>query len=330
MRLFFFFSLPFIGLSIIACSKNATVSTPVTPGGSDTTVTVVKDTTPQTKYDIPQLSSCLLFTTAPVVDTMQRQEYNELSGIASSVTNPGILYVHEDDAGTNIVPLTNAQGDDLGKLVLDNISTRNIEDVRVAPGPEAGKSYIYLADIGDNNASRKTITIFRFAEPVLKDLSGTSAIHVQSIDKIELAYPKGAVNAETLLVDPVTKDIFVASKETSRSTIYMATYPQSLTSTTVLKSVVKTDLDLLTSGDISPGGSEILLRNKGQIWYWKRTAGQSVAQTILTAPQAAPYAGNEHQGEGICFMHDASGYFTDTEIKDHPGEVSTISFYKRK
>jgi len=330
MRLFFFFSLLFIALNIVACSKKSTSVTPGNPGGSDTIVTVVKDTTPQTKYDITQLNSCLLFTAIPIIDTMQRQEYNELSGIASSVTNPGILYVHEDNAGTTTIPLTNAQGDDLGKLVLDNISTRNIEDVRVAPGPDAGKSYVYLADIGDNNASRKTITVYRFVEPVLNDLSGTSVIHVQAIDKIELVYPKGAVNAETLLVDPVTKDIFVASKETSRSTIYNAAYPQSTASTTVLKSVVKTDLDLLTSGDISPDGSEILLRNKGQIWYWKRSVGQSVAQTILTAPQTAPYAGNEHQGEGICFVYNGSGYFTDTEIKDHPGAVSTISFYKRK
>ncbi|MBV4357584.1 hypothetical protein [Pinibacter aurantiacus] len=330
MRLFFFFPLPFIALGIVACSKNSTSATPDTPGGSDTTVTVVKDTTPQTRYDITQLEYCLSFATIPVVDTMQRQEYNELSGIASSVMNPGVLYVHEDNAGTNTIPLTNAHGDDLGKLVLDNISTRNIEDIRVAPGPEAGKSYIYLADIGDNNASRKTITVYRFVEPVLKDLSGSSAVHIQAIDKIELAYPKNAVNAETLLVDPVTKDIFVASKETSRSTIYTATYPQSLSNTTVLKAVVKTDLDLLTSGDISPDGSEILLRNKGQIWYWKRTAGQSVAQAILMAPQTAPYAGNEHQGEGICFMYDGGGYVTDTEIKDHPGAVSTISFYKRK
>jgi hypothetical protein len=317
-------------LSIVACSKKSESVTTDPPGGSDTTVTVIKDTTPQTKYDITQLDNCLLFATVPVVDTMDRQEYNELSGIASSVVNPGVLYVHEDDAGTNTIALTNAKGDDLGKLILDNVSARDPEDISVGPGPEAGKTYVYLADIGDNNAVRKTVTIYRFAEPVLKDLSGSSAIHIQAIDKIELAYPKGAVNAETLLIDPVTKDLFIASKETSRSTIYTAPYPQSTTSTTTLKSVVKTNFDLPTSGDISPDGSEILLRNKGQIWYWKRSAGQTVAQTILTAPQTAPYAGNEHQGEGICFMYDASGYFTDTEIKDHPGAVSTISFYKRK
>ncbi|MDI3321201.1 hypothetical protein [Pinibacter soli] len=317
-------------IDAVGCSKNSTGVTPDNPGGSDTIVTVVKDTTPQAKYDITQLDNCLLFATIPVVNVMQRQEYNELSGIASSVANPGVLYVHEDDAGTNTIALTNALGDDLGKLVLDNISTRDVEDIRVGPGPEAGKTYIYFADIGDNNASRKTITVYRFEEPVLKDLSGSSVIHMQSIDKIELAYPKGAVNAETLLVDPVTKDIFIASKETLRSTIYSAAYPQSLTVTIVLKSVVKTNFDLLTSGDISPDGSEMVLRNKGQIWYWKRNAGQSVAQTILTAPQTAPYAGNEHQGEGICFMYDGSGYLTDTEIKDHAGALSTISFYRRK
>ena len=50
----------------------------------------------------------------------------------------------------------------------------------------------------------------------------------------------------------------------------------------------------------------------------------------MMQPQVAPYAHNEPQGEGIGFAADGSGYYTNTEIKDHTGSVSTISFYKRK
>jgi len=56
----------------------------------------------------------------------------------------------------------------------------------------------------------------------------------------------------------------------------------------------------------------------------------SISAGLLTAPEVAPYANNEPQGEGICFAADDSGYYTDTEIKGYPGHLATMSFYKRK
>ncbi|MBN8857807.1 MAG: hypothetical protein J0H29_05430 [Sphingobacteriales bacterium] len=88
--------------------------------------------------------------------------------------------------------------------------------------------------------------------------------------------------------------------------------------------------DLLTSGNISPDGKEILLRNKSQIWYWSRNPEKSIADALQTAPLTASYAGNEHQGEGICFVVDGRGYYTNSETRDYPEAISNLSFYKRK
>ncbi|MFB6455407.1 hypothetical protein ACE38W_09070 [Chitinophaga sp. Hz27] len=318
-----------IGAWIIfsACSKKADdKGTPVPPVDPP----VVQDTTPQAKYDITLLASSNAYVGTPDVHAMQRQDYNELSGIAASQVNKGVLYVHDDYNGNKTVVITNANGDDLGQIIVDNISTRNMEDISVGPGPVVGKSYIYIADIGDNNAGRASIAVYRFEEPVITNADANTKIHITAVDKLELKYPQTAVNAETLLVDPLTKDIYIASKQSSKSIIWKATYPQSTTAPTVLQSVLKTNFDLLTSGDISGDGSEILLRNKGQIWHWKRAAGQTIVQALLIAPETAPYAGNEHQGEGICFAADAGGYYTDTEVRDYPGAISNISYYKRK
>ena len=311
-------------LILSACSKK-----PDNPNGDGGYPPVVTDTVPQTKYDITLLNEAGMFNATPELYAMQRQDYNELSGIAASQLNKGLLYVHDDYNGNRTVVITDAKGKDLGQIILDNVSTRNLEDIAVGPGPEAGKTYIYLADIGDNNAGRSSIAVYRFAEPVISNPGAATKIHITAVDKLEMSYPK-AVNAETMLLDPQTRDIYIASKENSRSTLYLAAYPQSTTAVTALKPVLKTNFELLTSGDLSPDGTEILLRNKGQLFYWKRGNGQSLVQALLTAPLAAPYAGNERQGEGICFAADAGGYYTDTEIRDHPGAVSNISFYKRK
>ena len=94
--------------------------------------------------------------------------------------------------------------------------------------------------------------------------------------------------------------------------------------------VVQLYFNKATGGDISPDGTEILLRSNELIWYWKLPAGTSISAGLLTQPQIAPYANNEPQGEGVGFAADGSGYYTDTEIKGYPGKVSTMSFYKRK
>ncbi|NIG52978.1 hypothetical protein [Chitinophaga sp. Cy-1792] len=310
-----------------ACAKKSddqsTVTPPVDPPAA-------QDTTPKAKYDITLLASSNAFLTTPEVHAMARQDYNELSGIAASQLNKGILYVHDDYNGNRTVVITNANGDDLGQIILDNVSTRNMEDIAVGPGPVAGKTYIYVGDIGDNNAARTSVAVYRFEEPIINNADATTKIHITAVDKLEFVYPKTAVNAETLLVDPLTKDIYIATKQSTKSILYKAPYPQSSTGPNPLFSVLTTNFDLLTSGDISPDGTEIMLRSKGQIWYWKRGATQTVVQALLVAPETVPYAGNEHQGEGVGFAADGSGYYTDTEVRDYPGAISNISFYKRK
>jgi hypothetical protein len=72
------------------------------------------------------------------------------------------------------------------------------------------------------------------------------------------------------------------------------------------------------------------LRGNQLIWYWKLPAGTNISAGLLTKPQVAPYANNEPQGEGVGFAADGSGYYTDTEVRDYPGKLATVSFYKRK
>jgi hypothetical protein len=287
------------------------------------------DTVPQAGYDISLLEKCLVFNDKPVVVNLARQDYQELSGLTASQAYPGVLYIHEDSGNTNEVFVINTRGEDLGKIVLDGVSNRDWEDIAYGPGPDPGKKYIYLAEIGDNDAVYSGISIYRFPEPELAVNSAQNVIHVKP-DKLQFVYPKGPLNAESLLLDPATKDLYIVTKEVSHSTLYVARYPQSATVVTTLVPLVKLSFDLLTSGDISADGTEILLRNTGQIWYWKRLPNETVAHAMLRQPQDAPYARNEHQGEGICFTADGTGYLTLSEVKKFPGDLSALSFYQRK
>lgn len=319
MKSFLFLSVLLITFG--SCKKQGTGEEVIIPP-------VKEDSIPTTKYNLALLNYCDFFSKIPEVKSMTNQGYRELSGIVASQKNEGILYVHDDGSVKNIA-ITNKNGDDLGTLILNGMSFSDLEDIAVGPGPDASKSYIYLADIGDNNFKASSVTIYRFPEPILTQLNAPSQISITEFDKIKVSYAKGSANAETLMIDPLTKDIFILTKQSSKSYVYKASYPQSLSATTVLQPQAILNFDLLTGGDISFDGSEIIVRSTAQIWYWKRATGESIVQTLLKAPKDAPYAANEKQGEGICFSTNANGYFTDTEIQNHPGTVSTISFYKR-
>ncbi|MDB5011796.1 MAG: hypothetical protein JWQ06_2585 [Mucilaginibacter sp.] len=318
----------FFILFTISCKKSGNSIAPV----KDTTVTnlppvVVSFLTPS--YDPASLDTCKLFNPVPVTNNLSRKDLLEISGVAASRTTQGLLYIHNDSGNLNQIYLTDGSGADKGSITLTPVGNRDWEDIAVGPGPVAGKSYIYVGDIGDNNAKYSSVFIYRFPEPDLTGKALPVLLNIASVDIIELKYPDGPRNAETLMVDPVTKDIYIASKESNTSKIYVARYPQSITAVTVLSPVVQLYFNKATGGDISPDGTEILMRSNELVWYWKLPAGMSISSGLLTKPQHSPYANNEPQGEGIGFAADGTGYYTDTEVRDYPGKSATISFYKR-
>ncbi|MDB5134954.1 MAG: hypothetical protein JWP37_1557 [Mucilaginibacter sp.] len=318
----------FLVLSVFSCHKSGNLVIPV----KDTTVVTppkqVVFATPA--YNPSALDTTKLFNPIPVTNNLTRKGLLEISGVAASRINPGILYIHNDSGNPNQIYLTDGSGADKGTLTLTPVGNRDWEDIAVGPGPIAGKSYIYVGDIGDNDSKYSSVLIYRFPEPDLTGKTLPATLNIDALDIIELKYPDGPRNAETLMVDPLTRDIYIASKSSNISQIYVARYPQSTTSATVMDPVVKLYFNKATGGDISPDGTEILLRSNELIWYWKLPAGTSISAGLLTQPQVAPYANNEPQGEGVGFAADGSGYYTDTEIKGYPGKLATISFYKRK
>jgi hypothetical protein len=318
----------FLILILLSCNKSGISVLPVKDTSHTSPPTTVEFQKPS--YNPSGLDSTKLFNSIPVVNALARQDLVEISGIAASRINPGILYIHQDSGDANQVYLTDGNGADQGTLTLPSVSNRDWEDIAVGPGPVSGISYLYVGDIGDNDAKYSSVFVYRFSEPELQGKTMPYTADITGVDKIELKYPDGPGNAETLMVDPLTKDIYIASKQSNLSKIYVARYPQSTTSVTVMTRVVQLYFNKATGGDISAGGTEILLRSNELIWYWKLPSGTSISSGLLTQPQVAPYANNEPQGEGIGFAADGSGYYTDTEIKGYPGKVSTVSFYKRK
>ena len=317
-----------LALTVLSCKKSGT-STPVTKDTVATSPPPVTVSFPKPTYNPTGLDTTKTFSKIPVVNNLARTDLLEISGVAASRINNGILYIHNDSGNANQVYMTDGSGTNRGTLTLTPVGNRDWEDIAVGPGPVAGKNYLYVGDIGDNDSKYSSVFVYRFPEPDLKGQTGVVNLNIDSLDIIELKYPDGPHNAETLMVDPATKDIYIVSKRSNLAQVYVAHYPQNTKAATTMSPVAELYFDKATGGDISPDGTEMLLRSNGLIWYWKLPAGTSISAAWLMQPQVAPYFNNEPQGEGVGFAADGSGYYTDTEIKGYPGKLATISFYKR-
>ena len=257
------------------------------------------------------------------VGTVQQSAINEASGLAASILNSSVLWTHNDSGDTARSFAMDTQGNHLGIYNMTGAGAWDWEDIAVGPGPAAGVSYLYLGDTGDNSAVRGSINIYRVPEPTVSIGQTPVNINISGVDTIRLTYPDGARDAETLMVDPLTNDLYVVSKRESKSRVYRAVYPQSTTQTTVMEYLGELQWGGATGGDISPDGSEIIIRGYSNASLWSRPDGGTIWDALASAPYTIPLAA-EPQGEAICFDADSQGYFTVSEKSYQP-----LYYYQR-
>lgn len=233
-------------------------------------------------------------------------ELEEISGLAFSHVHPNLMYVHVDSGGEAAVYMLDSLGNELGKINLDDTKNRDWEDIAVGPGPD-GKSTVFVAEIGDNLAAHKKIRIFYFPEP--KQIQKNSNVKPK---EIELTYPGGARDAETLMVDPISGDLFIVSKRDEKNTLYCVPRGAIKTGEGVLEQLHQFDFSSAVGGDISRDGSQILIKNYFAVYYWERKKGETIGEALNKEPRQLPYV-PEPQGEAIGFNPTGSAYFTISE-----------------
>jgi len=256
-----------------------------------------------------------------VVGKLQEKFLDEISGIAASGLNKGIYYIHNDSGDTSRFFSINPEGGQLAATIYykgdpkEPLGARDCEDIAVGPGPDAGKSYVYIGDIGDNDAVRSYITVYRLEE---KTSWAKDSVQNARAVPIHFKYPDGPRDAETLMIDPIEKLIYVVSKRKDSIGVYTSPLIYKAGDTVMLTKRCRLHFEgfrpfkWITAGDISKDGQQILIKSYVKVYYWQRKNNEPVWQTIQRKPQELPYK-MERQGEGIGFNPQGTGYYTTSE-----------------
>lgn len=143
------------------------------------------------------------------VFTIRSTEITESSSLVVSTTHEGLAYTANDsgDAAT-IYVLDTSTGGVVGRTSLVGAETIDVE----AMGGGADGSLV-VADIGDNEAERDSVAVYRVEQP-------GRGIREVVADGVELTYADGPRDAEAVLYDAASGRIFVISKQTFDASIY--------------------------------------------------------------------------------------------------------------
>ena len=279
------------------------------------------------EYDMSGLEFHEGFSGAEVRGVPFNSEIDEASGIAVSRSNNSMIWVHNDSGHENQLFVMGENGEDFGKFTVEPAVNRDWEDMAAGPGPVAGLTYLYVGDFGDNNARYEVISLYRFPEPDLTLQENMNGGLIENAERLYFVYPDCQPrDAETLMIDPLTKDIFIVSKRDERSILYIAPWPHNTERVDTLREVGIFPFNQATGGDISADGGEIVVKTYFRIFYWHREPGETVYEALQRQPLLLPYT-LEPQGEAFGWMPDGSGYYTISEKV--AGIDPVLYFYKR-
>ena len=255
--------------------------------------------------------------------TLQRvAELPEGSGVAASRRMPGRFWSH-NDSGDPVLFALDSNGQVVGRLSISGATVEDWEAVAVGPCPSG--SCIYVADIGDNDAERKRVTIYRIPEPA--EATGSAKV----ADTFHAIYPDGAHDAEALLVTPEGRLLIVTKGDTGPVSLYR--FPNELRAGTTLRmervGVARDPRapaanDRITDGAVSSDGQWIVLRSTQALTFYR--AADLLGGNWREAGRVALASVGEPQGEGVTFgSHDSVYLMSEGGGKKQPGAFARLT-----
>ncbi len=235
---------------------------------------------------------------------------DEISGIAASRIVQDAYWVHNDRDEDEIAAV------DLRGRVLSGYELperlEDIEDIAAVVDPFTHEPLLFLADIGDNDEERDDVAIWIAPEP--------SPLVDGDLDayEVRLTYPSGPRDAEALLVDPFTLDLFVFTKE-SDPEVYVKRAPHAPGHFVFDRLGRFDDLDFRpTAADVSLDGLRVVMRTYHETArVWARDGYRPLEEVFEDEPCEVDLP-DRSRAEAITATLDGRGFVTTSEGEHEP------------
>ena len=251
----------------------------------------------------------------------------EASGIAVAERERGVLFVQNDSGDTSrFFAVSRRTGATIATIRVRGARNIDWEDIATARDA-AGVPSVWLADIGDNDAVRRDVQVYRVPEPRLRVTGPPQVVTASAVAVWRLRYPGGPADAESLAVAP-GGDAYIVTKSLLGSSVVYAVprspSPRVRTARRIgavqfLPHGVANPFGpagemLATGAAMSRTGTLLAIRTYASAYVW-RVGARGVAAALRAAPARIDLP-RERQGEGVTFT--GSGLLVDSEGRDSP------------
>lgn len=254
----------------------------------------------------------------PVAFPLATGVLEEASGIADSRLNAGMLWVQEDSGNPPELSLLSHQGAFVKSIPVKAAVNTDWEDIALAGGPDPVLSYLYIADIGDNDQKRENINILRAPEVA------ATATEI-NVETFPVKYEDGPHDAEAIIVEPGSLDIYIITKRDARSGVYVVRYPYTTATFNVAVKAAELPYSGVVSTAIQSDGGAVAVKDYLSIRLYNRLPGEKISAVLSKPFTSLPYQ-VEQQGEAICFTNDGKYYFT---LSEKTGGTVSLMRYRR-
>jgi hypothetical protein len=266
----------------------------------------------------------------PLLCNLTDDRITESSGVVVSSTSDRRLFTHNDSGDDARFFAIDDRCDTTATYALTGVDSDDWEDVARGPGAN-GEPVLWFGDIGDNAMMREQIAVYRVAEP----RPGRAGGQTQEVAStaFTLRYEDRAHDAETLLADPRTGQLFVVTKTYfGAALVYAAPMELRADEVNVLTRVGELLLTptgtpggpfgpfgqlSTTGGDVSPSGDRVVIRTYSDAYEWVVDGDLGEALT-LTAPRTVTALPATAQGEAVTYSHDGRTLIVTSEGKGAP------------
>ena len=254
------------------------------------------------------------------VGVLAPDRIHESSGLAAGRRNPHVLWTHNDSGNP---PVLFAVDEEARLLAVVTVTgARNVDWEDMASYSLDGRSYLLIADIGDNDPrSGRNCVLYIAPEPAVGRQAGQTLSTPVEI-AIPFTYSDGERDCEAVAVDVETRTIYLIDKALiGAAGVYALPLPaRSPAQPLIAERVADVFLNLVTAMDISPDGRRAVVSTYHYAYEFNRPEWERWPETFegLSRRVELPRRTVRIQGEAICFGPDTETLYVTTEQSPAP------------
>jgi hypothetical protein len=251
---------------------------------------------------------------------IQSTRITESSGLAASNRVAGHFWTHNDSGDGPQLFAIDSHGVVTGSVVLEGATAIDWEDM--ASFVDGDSKRLLIADIGDNQAKRKSVTLYLLNEPDPRE-----HLRTKSFQSITVKYPDGSHDCESIGVDVKRREVWLVTKSfLPLAQVYSMSLPNESADPASVTLVHRGTIavSMVSAMDIDPRSGDVVLVNYVQCLRYKVSDQAKAGAWILQVPRVSELP-KLKQIEAVAVDANGDVWVTSEGV---PGKLSRLEIPK--